>query len=318
MARKLIAGLVIVALAGGVGAVVYLRGGKPPATVTLMYTADTRGVLEPKEYGCDCAQGTITLGGLAQRATSLKGLGAGRPEVLLLDGGGVALSRNRARLVLRAMGQMGYDVVGVGRADLRVGETFFQAARGPGIDVVCYPPTSGTARFAQTHVIRRVAGREIAIIGLGATAGNRLPLDDLARLLKKLRRESDAVVALSQLGVGADRELLRRKGIQGRIDVLAGNASAAMLRQPEMVGSTLLVPTTFEGQQIVLVDMKFPPRGRPECTYSRQDIVEGTRPDPGIVALLSEALLGSGGGSPAPRATGGTGEPPQASSAAGP
>ena len=312
MRRTIVICFAVVGLAAALGRVAYVRGGKPPVTVTLLHTTDTRSALVPRKHGCDCKEGSVVMGGLSQRATLLRQLGAGRPGTLVLDSGGAAFDRRRSELVLQAMGMMGYRIIGVGRADLRLAPGFFRAARQAGLEAVCYPQTPETKEWAPTHTIRELGGRKIAIVGLGATAGYRLPLADLTALLRQLRRQCDAVVVLSQLGLQGDRDLLGRKGIGDTVDVLAGNASNATLKGAEQIRSAILVPTSFEGQQVAVITMEFARRGRPRCQWSSQGVVEDTPEDPQIEKQLAAHGVVA---TPFRRATG---QSPQTAPGAGP
>jgi len=147
-------------------------------TITIFYTSDEHGYLEPIEKGSD------TLGGAANLLTTLRQRGydpgRGSPsdsnDTLLLSGGdmwtGPAVSTwFQGASAVQVFDQMGYDAAVVGNHDFDFGQEVLlangDAAEFPFLTAnVTLADTGDPPGFAQPYVIREVNGVQVAIVGL--------------------------------------------------------------------------------------------------------------------------------------------------------
>jgi len=144
-------------------------------TVTIFYTSDEHGYLEPIEKGSD------TLGGAANLLATLRqrGYDPDGSDTLLLSGGdmwtGPAISTwFQGVSTVQVFNQMGYDAAAVGNHDFDFGQevllTNADAAEFPFLTAnVTLAGTGDPPEFAQPYVIREVNGMPVAIVGLTTT-----------------------------------------------------------------------------------------------------------------------------------------------------
>ncbi len=141
-------------------------------TVTIFYTSDEHGYLEPIEKGSD------TLGGAANLLALLRqrGYDPDSDDTLLLSGGdmwtGPAISTwFQGASAVQVFNQMGYDAAAVGNHDFDFGQEVLlangDAAEFPFLTAnVTLADTGDPPAFAQPYVIREVNGVQVAIVGL--------------------------------------------------------------------------------------------------------------------------------------------------------
>lgn len=124
--------------------------------------------------------------------------------------------------------------------------------------------------WLQPWTIREVKGTRIAF--LGATVSYPLvydllgwqvddPIESIARDVSLLRSQVDVIVVLSHLGIFSDRKLAT--AVPG-IDVIIGAHTHHLLKEPERIGTTMLVAAGKYGEYIgevkMIVDQASQPR----------------------------------------------------------
>lgn len=141
-------------------------------TITIFYTSDEHGYLEPISSGSD------TLGGAANLLAALqeRGYEPDGDDALLLSGGdmwtGPAISSwFQGASAVQVLNAMGYDAAAAGNHDFDFGQdvllTNANASEFPFVTAnVTLADTGDTPHFAQPYVIREVNGVQVAIIGL--------------------------------------------------------------------------------------------------------------------------------------------------------
>jgi len=259
------------------------------ATLTILYTNDTRGYLEP----CGCRPSA--LGGLPRRAMLVKRIREGKGRVVLLDSGNLTENEDKLGVVLQAMAMLNYDAIGLGPLDWALdGQQLSLGISSWKLPVIVSVPPTATGR---DHL---APWRAISVgpyrIGIAAT----LPVPGLkeedlwVRLeptLEHLRRANDVVVLLSQLGLAADRRVAQRqaRGSQGGtcfVDLIIGNAEARALQHPELINSTWILPTSMSGQHVGEVNLRIA-EGRVVVDSHRLiPVDESLPPDPNIAQLV--------------------------------
>jgi 5'-nucleotidase/UDP-sugar diphosphatase len=149
-------------------------------TVTVFYTSDEHGYLEPIQKGAD------TLGGAANLLTALRqrGYDPDGGDALLLSGGdmwtGPAISSwFQGAPAVQVFNAMGYDAAAVGNHDFDFGQDVLlanaDAADFPFLTAnVTHADTDDVPEFAQPYAICEVNGVRVAIVGLTLTSTPRI------------------------------------------------------------------------------------------------------------------------------------------------
>jgi hypothetical protein len=220
-------------------------------TVTILYTGDTRGWVEP----CGCSQGV--LGGLPRRATLLKRLRAQTPKALIVDAGallGESSDELKAPVIVEQLAAMRYCAANLGPADARWRNQLLALMRKnnlPGISL----------EYADGAAIRR--GRILVVNGVrvGLAGVARLPTGsdrrELRDVLAYLRRSCDLVVLLSAASANDNVRLARQfAGMDVLIGVVPG-------KKPQLLrcGKVLLAPVTPEGGHVGRLVVRLGRRG---------------------------------------------------------
>ena len=150
-----------------------------------------------------------------------------------------AEAASRAGFILRAMKQMGYEATGIGTADRRLGDRFFEQAKQAGVPVIA--SMDGHAEKHDNAVetlVREFDGHKVGFAAIPSqpTSQGRLKLEALVKVLKRLREECETVILLSQLGYRDDVRLVKMPGMRGLADVLIGNSDAKLVMNPDAEG----------------------------------------------------------------------------------
>jgi hypothetical protein len=248
--RVRLAGLVI----GGIILTGLILSGAPavtfPAgrTVTIIYTGDTRGWVEP----CGCAEGV--LGGLPRRATLLARLREQCPDALIVDAGALLASSSdplKVPLIVERLAAMGYAAVNLGVADYpwrhQLGGQMtkhgltgvsldYAAVRGIGRQ--CVVKGGGPSAALRTGV-------RVGITGIAALPTGK-QLAALRAVLSELRKSAELVVVLSAAGPADNLRLAREVG---GMDLVIGQAPG---KRPQLLraGEVWLAAVTPEGGHV--------------------------------------------------------------------
>jgi hypothetical protein len=287
--------IVFVGLAAGVAARAATTAGSATRTVTILYTGDTRGWVEP----CGCSQGV--LGGLPRRATLLRRLRAQTPKALIVDAGallGESSDELKAPLIVERLAAMGYCAANLGPADARWRRQLSALMRKnnlPGISL----------EYADGAAIRR--GRILLVNGVrvGLAGVARLPTGkdrrDLRDVLAYLRRSADLVVLLSAARASDNLRLAREFG---GMDVIIGVVPG---KKPQLLrcGKVLLAPVTPEGGHVGRLVLRLGRRSIAGASYDLHPLSDQIPDDtPTLQAVqayydrVAERLLAGGGARP--------------------
>lgn len=192
--------------------------------------------------------------------------------LLLFDTGGVFLKNLgdavnaplvelTAKAMVEGLGRIGYDALNLGSHDLLLPPALLRSlAAKATFPLVSANVTDPAGAFPFTgRVVKRAGGVRVGVFGL---AGDqplglpRLPGRDLSvkdpiavarEAVAELRRTSDLVVALSQLGLEADTRLAR--DVPG-IDVILGGFTRQATATPRVEGSTLILQAGAKGMHL--------------------------------------------------------------------
>lgn len=269
-----------------------------PFTVRLLFTNNSNGKL----VFCNCPNDPF--GGLAERVAFIREYRAANDNVLLVDSGGylgLSPAKEKARMVMTLMGQMGYDAVGVGDQELFNSlKTYLDISSGSSDMLVnaVILDSSGAPVFAPYRIVT-VNGIKLALVGIASENDTfRFFPDDkrdfrvadldsiLARLLPELQETADAVVLLSQLGANGDRAFAERTG---GIDLIVGGHSQTLIEKAERVNGAMIVQAGKGGGRVGEVVMTFGDDHRLEgMTYRLYEIDIERYPIPGDILTMIE------------------------------
>jgi hypothetical protein len=201
--------------------------------------------------------------------------------LLVLDTGGTFLKNPgdalnaplvelTAATMIEGLGKIGYDALNLGRADLLLPSALLRsiAAR------AAFPLLSanivdagGTTPF-KASIVKDAGGLRLGIFGLsgdqqlGASAqpGRDLAVQDPVAAARAtvaaLRRKSQLVVALSQLGLEEESRLARE--VPG-IDVILGGFTRQATPAPRIEGATLILHPGAKGMQLGRLELQIAP-----------------------------------------------------------
>jgi len=206
-----------------------------------------------------------------------------------VDVGGLADDAGKARVILEAMKLMGYQATGIGAADLRLKDKFFELARQSGVPVIA---SLGDYRDRHPEVLDRliltVGRRKVGFAAVPKPSGGRIRATPLIAVLKDLRRRCDLVVVLSQLGTPDDRRLVALPGMRGLADVLIGNSQAVKIAGTEEDEGVTLVSNKGKGCCLHVVEVRFRWLRRPAYKCLRFVIQPQLPKDPAVEKLVRE------------------------------
>ena len=272
--------------------------------VTLLYTGDSRGAVEPvKECAC-YDRPAPALGGLGRRAAYVRQVRAAEGGVLLLDAGDTVADPDEPhpdpaeRLrVARAIGAMAYDAVAPGRAEIRGAAT---AADGwvaaLGAPLLAANLRGGDSLPRQAALIKEVAGARVAV--LGAVGASAVPpslqadlgvgVDPAAAALRarvaSARSSADLVIVLFHGTFDEARELA--SGLEG-IDVVVAAQRAGLPHGTAQAGRALVVEALPDGQHVGHLRLAVRGRGQVAALADDRVTLDETYPeDPAVADLL--------------------------------
>jgi 2',3'-cyclic-nucleotide 2'-phosphodiesterase (5'-nucleotidase family) len=281
--------------------------------LTVFFSSDTRGMLRR----CGCSEGQM--GGLSARASYIK-QNRIPGKTLVLDAGDTLFDGPeappdmrefyslKARTLLMAMKQSGYDAAAAGEYDLVYGKDFLlDASRNSGFTLL-----SANLSFKNKHpfkaaLIRRFDGFKVGVIGViddqfpyksftksfGAiTVGG--PVPSAKSVMGRLAGKVDIVIVLAHLSIMDASEFAR--SVPGADIVIQGH-SQELLESPIEVGDTLVVKGFDNGKRIGRLDLwlKRDDKGRinkagkkiKEYKYQVVTLDESIPPDPAVEGIIS-------------------------------
>ena len=193
-----------------------------PQTLTVAYSADLRGAIDP----CDCPGKEY--GGLARRATFLEAVRDTAENFLLLDGGDffgseIEFGPEKAEIVVNSIALMGYDGLVLGESDFGFGIDYIVDRTAelnlPVVVANLYDAKTGEPLFPPSRTLDFPNGLIVGIIGV---MGNKLklppqvpegalqvtdPLAAVEREVAALVGEVDVVIVLAHLPAVEARKL---------------------------------------------------------------------------------------------------------------
>jgi len=265
----------------------------PPPNLTVFYTADTRGHIEP----CNCVGGMA--GGLSRRKAYVDSVRI--ENALLLDAGDVAAGpreweRFEAEFILEGYSLMGYHAVNLGRREISTGvegigqfRTKYDAFVSANVlDSQTRKPIVDPYRIVQLPQRSRVA-----VIGV---ADDTIPPEDLGeglvvippedaitQYLDEMRRKADVCVLLAFAGEETMKSLAERFP---EFDLILGGDVAQPSGTPQRVNRSLIAYITDKGKAIGRLDLVHDAQGFQMRQNKIQMLESETERDAQIDALI--------------------------------
>jgi len=268
--------------------------GTPPESLTIFYTCDTQGHIEP----CGCASGQA--GGITRRMTYLSSQTSGAS--LLLDAGDVTAGARDWELfemdyILKGYREMGYHAVNAGHREASVD---LSKLRELNTTYDFFVSTNlldeeGNQIFPPYRIVDFEEGYRVGVLGVmadyleGPDIGEGLkimpPADAIARHLPELVAETDDIVLLAFVDLDEMKALAERFF---EIDFIIGGNVLQPIRTPLKVNQSILVSITDKGKAIGRLDIAF---NNGEKTVSTNDIfmlMDTMDEDPGVAVIVDE------------------------------
>lgn len=313
--QKLFAVLLLAITSTGVGAAPNPQGkgvaedsqkaANPVRTLTILHTNDIHGHLHPWQ-GWDGDLKDKTVGGLDRVSENVNKVRSSVTfgSVLLLDAGdtigdSMVAVETEGRAVIETMNAIGYDamVVGNHEPDFTADKLLerIKQARFPVLAANITHRKDGEL-FTKPYVMREVNGVQVGILGLAypntALTSAQKNVEGLRfseaveaarEYVPRLRREgAQIVIALTHLGLGADKNLAEK--VDG-IDVIVGGHSHNRVKEPLQVRQTLIVQAGAHGSDLGRLDLKIAD-GRIESHHGTLIPITAGGLDEAITALI--------------------------------
>ena len=265
-----------------------------PLTVTILHTNDMHGAFEgEKMKGGD---GTVfEFGGVVNAMGTiarLKQEAGGR--TLIFDVGDFwtgtfASNRDEGKAIIAAMNVMGYDALAFGNHDFDHGVEVIKAraaeARFPFVAANLIEEATGKPpAWVKAYIIKEIAGLRFGIIGLTYTGTPVISskvkelkpfkfvneTTALQGILPEVKSKADFVLVVSHAGLDGDKQFAA--AVPG-IDVIVGGHTHAELRNPTIVGSTLILQAGTKAQNVGRMELKIDPATKKIIEFTRSNLL---------------------------------------------
>ncbi|MEW5756208.1 MAG: multiheme c-type cytochrome [Pseudomonadota bacterium] len=238
----------------GVGACgVTMPHADKPKTLTLIYSGNLNGELEP----CGCSDGG-NYGGIKRRLTLLKALRAEDPQLVAVSAGGLISSesprdRLKSEYILSGFASFKYDAIGVQWRDLAYGHDLLKSQPLPWVSTNWLH----SGDFLEQRVIERPQAKlaffswldpkespfkEMAGMHQGVS-------DDTAELLRQLRQAKSAGM-LTILSTTLPLKKIEQDFKLDDVDILIVRAGYEVYDEPQQAGNTLVLKPGSRGMRV--------------------------------------------------------------------
>ena len=212
-------------------------------------------------------------------ATYIKKMREKNGSILFLDAGDLLSNsfylsshkkkglEKKADLIMKSLDKMGLDAFTPGDFDFILGEDYLIKKA----NEVNFPFLSAnlidresTRQLFGTCLIKKVGNLKVAILGIitdqltqkfFSQNPNLLikdPFTTAKKLVQKLEKRVDLIIALSHQGLPNDKKLAKQ--VSG-IDIIVGAHTRSRLREPIVINNTIIVQTGGKGQQLGRLDL---------------------------------------------------------------
>lgn len=250
------------------------------------------------------------MGGLARAASVVQAIRRERADAAILVDcgdaihGSYAAQQSAGQAVVPALNALGVEMMAPGNWEYGYGPAALWARAAemafPLIACNLQHAESGERPF-EPYLLRELGGLRVGFVGLTSpivpkmdptyAAGLRFPApqESLPRCITKLREQegADLVVAVSHLGFPQDVALAREIG---GLDVILSGHTHNRLTEPARVGGTHIIQSGFSGSFLGRLDLEVVRGTIVDVRHALIPLDEGIEPDPGVAAVVAEAL----------------------------
>jgi 2',3'-cyclic-nucleotide 2'-phosphodiesterase (5'-nucleotidase family) len=264
----------------------------PPDQISIFYTADTRGHINP----CNCSAGMA--GGIARRATFVANQAPS--HYLLVDAGDLTAGPREWELleleyILKGYAAMGYHAVNVGHREIQIGADGLAklGEQYPNFVSANVRKADGELLFDPYRIVTLDGGYRVAIMGV---ADNSLQADEIgeglavdapsqavAHYLPEAAEQSDMVVLLAF--ANEDRlKALADEFID--IDVIVGGDVAQPSGDAVERNRSVIVYNTDKGKSVGRLDLALVDGGQAVIANEVTMLLEDIQNDPAAAAIV--------------------------------
>lgn len=236
---------------------------EPPDSLSIFYTCDTRGHINP----CNCSAGVA--GGLARRKTFIAQQQQG--DSLIVDAGNNTAGTRAWELleldyILRGYKEIGYDAVNIGAREVELPAPKLKelAAAYPFLVSANVHDTSGNAIFPEYQIITMKSGYRAVVLGVVDDAllpdeigdGVKIiaPKQAIATVLSKAKAEADFIVLLAFTNEQTMKSIADQFY---EIDAIVGGDVEQPSGEPVTANKSTLVYVTDKGKSVGKLDLRY-------------------------------------------------------------
>lgn len=264
----------------------------PPDKLSIFYTADTRGHIDP----CNCSAGMA--GGIARRTAFIADQAP--DHYLLVDAGDVTAGAREWELleleyILKGYAAMGYHAVNVGHREIQAGADGLAKLREqfPNFISANVRTTSGELIFEPYRIVTLAGGYRVAILGIadntleadeiGAGLALDSPSQAVAKYLPEASEQSDLVVLLAF----ANEERLQALAEEFiGLDVIVGGNVAQPSGDAVERNRSVIVYNTDKGKSVGRLDLALVDGGHAVIANEITMLLEDIADDPDAAAIV--------------------------------
>jgi 2',3'-cyclic-nucleotide 2'-phosphodiesterase (5'-nucleotidase family) len=225
------------------------------------------------------------MGGLPRRKTVLNGLDAKAPK-LILDSGNALFrapglnddaSKDRARFILKTMGDLGTQVMAVGVRDLSAGLPFLQEiAKGGKVKLLSANLREKDAAPFEGSTVLTAGGIKVGVIGASPAALGIPPLPAVQEQVKKLKAQKpDLIVVLAAMPYPDALQLSTQ--LKTDVDFIL-QSSDSRASNPQWSEGNLVTSSGERGRQVGRLDLNVTGKGpwvNVDQTAQDQELLKG-------------------------------------------
>lgn len=267
---------------------------EPPDSLTIFYTCDTRGHVNP----CDCAAGVA--GGIARRASYLAGE---RPaHALIVDAGDVTAGPREweqleLEYILRGYERIGYHAVNIGAREasmpLEALASFIR--RFPFFVSANVADASGKPVAQPYRIVTMPGGYRVGVLGvvddklLPDELGDGIHVTPMIEAVGKTLPAMKSACDFTVLLAFADEEAMKTIARQFfEIDVIIGGRVRQPIAEPLQVNKSFIAAITDKGKSVGRMDLYFPGGQKVVGENTIALLLETVPDEPQIVVLMNE------------------------------
>ncbi len=287
-----------------------------PLTITILHLNDMHGAFEgekmkggdgtPFEFG-----GILNAMGMIARIKQDTGANTLTFDVGDFWQGTFASNRDEGKTIIASQNAVGYDALTLGNHDFDHGVAVVQARASQAqfpflaanlLDV----KTNQTPAWAKPYVIKTVAGIRFGIIGLVMTDTPAISskstelkafkfvneIDALKQILPQVQSQADLIIVLSHNGFDQDQKIA---AAVPEVNVIVGGHSHTELRQPKLVGNTIIVQAGSKAQYVGRLELAIDRATKKIVDYTKNNelvsvVSTKAAPPPAVTAMINQLV----------------------------